>query len=222
MKNAPLEHSVFSDSHHIPNRLVSDITPQSCWGFGLEDIIAPRHWKKIQTHVQKIHHNQCIYCGAPGQEVLSKWTYEMPPTHPKHPPLGHQVLEGFVLACSNCRLVFNPGLARRQGSLPKLVEVFEKVNQWDIYTAKSYLVAISQRWRQHSQFEWVMDLGWLKENLGIEILKIQDAWHDANKLGFISKNFEEYGMVSTALCGIAWEFAAPKSPYHFEVQFEEL
>jgi len=49
-----------------------------------------------------------------------------------------------------------------------------KVNNWNEYTAQSYINSAFLTWEKRSQQKWKLDLSWLLKNFGIDILDLSE------------------------------------------------
>lgn len=139
-------------------RLTIELVPATAWGKNLRSEISTKEWDALrrQTYRQAGYH--CEVCGGQGPkhpvECHERWEFD---------EIRHvQKLVGLIALCPACHEVKHIGRAEMIGNLNRTLRHLADVNNWSIEDARIYAEGAIETWMKRSQFEWSLDLSWLK------------------------------------------------------------
>ena len=107
---------------------------------------------------------RCEVCGGKGTahpvECHEVWEYD---------DRQHiQRLAGLVALCPACHEAKHMGYASSVGRAGQARAHLARINGWSMDDVESYLEIQFEQWSRRSQYEWSLDLSWLRQ-FGIEI-----------------------------------------------------
>ncbi len=159
------------DSVSLP-RLSVELVPASAFFQNLRTTLPPEDWDGLRQQCYQKAHYRCEICGGKGPthpvEAHEVWRYvrlNVPGRGIEH----WQILLNIQALCPACHSVKHLGFAEKNGTLPQALAHLARVNQWSPQTTMAYAQEVFQLWRERSQYQWGLDIGWL-ETIG---------WHPA-------------------------------------------
>lgn len=141
-----------------PPKLTIELVPASQWGDNLRSHLRPNQWNALRYACYQKAHHRCEICNGKGTkhpvECHEIWDY--------NDSARVQTLLGLISLCPACHQVKHIGLAAHRGMLGKAMLHLMNVNEWPADLAEQYIMRQFEIHSLRSQFEWSIDLSWLK------------------------------------------------------------
>jgi len=142
-------------------KLTIELVPSSSWGQNLRNLLKPKMWEVLRKKTYQRSNFRCAICGASGKlEAHEVWKFD---------DKNHiQKLVDLIALCKKCHAVKHIGFAGIKGSFGKvsyeeIVAHFTRVNACDRKTFQDSLKKAFEKFEKRSQFEWNLDLSFLKK-----------------------------------------------------------
>ena len=150
----------------IKQKLTIELVPETAWFSNVRSQVSKKEWDILRKDSYVKANNLCEICGGKGRrhpvECHEVWHYD--------DDKKIQTLVRLISLCPSCHQVKHIGLAKVRGRYKQALTHLAKVNQWQISKAEKYVNDQFQIWLQRSQFEWTLDISFLK-NFGIKCVK---------------------------------------------------
>ena len=150
-------------------KLTIELVPSSSWGNNIRAVFTNRQWNSLRGMVCDAAYNTCEICEQESEapvECHEIWHY--------NEKTQIQTLTGMVCLCKDCHLVKHFGFARVSGKEKQALKHLMKVNKLDLPGAKKYIGEAFVAWRKRNQFNWTLDLTYLKKRYGIDVDKLKE------------------------------------------------
>jgi len=146
--------------------LTIELVPQTCWFTNVRSEVSKADWEVLkQTTFRKAGY-QCEVCGGRG----SNWPVECHEIWDYDDIERLQTLMGLTALCPSCHEVKHRGLANVKGRGDIADRHLAQVNGWTMQQTQQYVEDQFQVWLKRSQYEWKLDISWLRQ-FGIEVRK---------------------------------------------------
>lgn len=141
-------------------RLTVELVPAKQWGDNLRSHLTRTEWDDLRQACYKRANHRCEICGGVGRnhpvECHEIWDY--------NDSAMIQTLTGLIALCPACHGVKHIGRAAATGNLHKALLHIMQVNEWPGELAEEYVGRQFQIHSIRSQFNWVINLDWLKNS----------------------------------------------------------
>jgi len=139
--------------------LTIELVPESCWYSIVRSNVCKSEWDKLRKATYQAANYRCEICGGTGSkhpvECHEVWHYD-----DEH---HIQKLERMIALCPACHEVKHMGLANVRGRGEIAREHLKKVNGWSMKQTNDYVRQCFQVWQERSQYEWKLDISYLKQ-----------------------------------------------------------
>ena len=147
-------------------KLSIELVPSTTWCNNLRSILSKEDWDLLRKESYRLAKYKCEICGGKGDkhpvECHERWVYN----DKKH----IQKLEGLISLCPSCHQVKHIGFAYIKGNGEKAKKHFMKVNNYSQIDATKYINKAFQKHEERSQYEWDIDLTFLKDrNISLNV-----------------------------------------------------
>ncbi|MDV2997699.1 MAG: hypothetical protein N4J56_007404 [Chroococcidiopsis sp. SAG 2025] len=140
-------------------KLTVELVPRTCWYSNVRSHISKDNWKKIGRQIFQRAGYRCEVCGGRGNkhpvECHEIWHYD--------DKNCTQTLVGLTALCPACHECKHMGFANTQGRGEIALTHLAEVNGWSLDWARSYTDRCFEVWAERSQFEWKIDLDYLRQ-----------------------------------------------------------
>jgi hypothetical protein len=144
--------------------LTVELVPRTCWFTNLRSELSKEDWDRLRRSVYERAEGRCEVCGGRGRqhpvECHEVWEYD--------DEQRVQRLVGLVALCPACHEAKHMGYASSVGRAGRARAHMARVNGWSMEDVEVYLEAQFEQWARRSQYEWSLDLSWLRR-FGIQI-----------------------------------------------------
>lgn len=140
-------------------KLTIELVPSSCWYSNVQSNVTRHEWDKLRRLTYQKAKHLCEICGEVGKqhpvECHEIWHYD--------DEYHIQTLEALTALCPACHECKHIGLAqvRERGEIA--LRHLAHVNGWSQADAEVYVFECFEIWQQRSEFEWVLDISYLKQ-----------------------------------------------------------
>ncbi|BAZ26934.1 hypothetical protein NIES4073_78480 [Kalymmatonema gypsitolerans NIES-4073] len=150
---------------HLPQssnpelRLTIELVPETCWFSNVRSEVSDEDWNKLKKITFQKASYRCEVCGGKG----SQWPVECHEIWHYDDHQHIQTLVSLVALCPACHEVKHMGLANIRGRAHIAKEHLAKVNGWTHEQTREYVSTQFEVWRQRSNYNWKLDISWLKQ-----------------------------------------------------------
>lgn len=192
---------------HTP--MFRELIPATSWGSNLHNLLSKNDWQKLRSETFANASYRCEVCGnSSNLECHELWKYYEPILRYQGDiKIGVQELLELMALCPQCHEAHHLGFANTTGKLEKTLKHIAIVNNWGANEIDDYCEYISIAWKRRSQFLWMLDLSFLKQ----DVIIVQKKWRldDDN---FIHAKTAR-GLSLTRLLGIEWRHEGDTTRY---------
>lgn len=139
--------------------LTVELVPSTCWYTNVRSNVSKSDWDKLRRLTYKQANYHCEVCQGRGTnhpvECHEIWDYD-----DQH---HIQKLVRLIALCPACHEVKHIGFANTRGRGEIALQHLAKVNGWSLDQAQVYVDQCFQIWQERSQYEWTLDISYLKE-----------------------------------------------------------
>ena len=151
-----------SDNNFKERKLGFELVPDGCWGYNLRSVLSREQWDYIKKTAAERAEGRCMICGAKTQkpDTHEKWSYD---------EKNHIVkLVGIIAVCRNCHNAIHMARTQLKGNYIAAENHYMKVNGVSYSEMRADLGrANEENIRLGRVSDWVMDLSFLKDYLGL-------------------------------------------------------
>jgi hypothetical protein len=146
--------------------LTIELVPQTCWFTNVRSEVSKADWEVLKQATFTKAGHRCEVCGGLG----SSWPVECHEIWHYDDAVHLQTLVGLTALCPSCHEVKHRGLASVKGRGDIADRHLAKVNGWMMQQTQQYVDDQFQVWLKRSEYEWKLDISWLKQ-FGIKVHK---------------------------------------------------
>lgn len=140
-------------------RLTIELVPGSCWFVNVRSSVPPAVWEVLKKQTAKAARWRCELCAGRG----SKWPVECHEVWDYNDQTHTQTLIRLIALCPMCHKTKHIGLALTNGEFPEVRAHMMAVNQWSRVDTDAYIKHAFEMFEARSQFEWTLDISYLKQ-----------------------------------------------------------
>ena len=140
-------------------KLAIELVPSTAWYTNVRSNVSKEEWDIIRKKCYRLANYKCEVCGGKGD----KWPVECHEIWHYDDKNKVQTLIGLISLCPNCHKTKHVGLAQIKGEEGVVIRQLMKVNGWTVTEAKSYINDAFYIWQDRSQYEWRLNVEYLKE-----------------------------------------------------------
>lgn len=145
--------------------LTIELVPRTAWYTNVRSNVTRSEWDVIRKKCYREANYICEICGDNGKnqgfnhpvECHEIWEYD----DNKH----RQTLVGFISLCPFCHKCKHVGLAQIKGEEHIVIQQLQKVNNISRKKAEKMIDQAFEIWQQRSEFDWELDISYLKDYL---------------------------------------------------------
>lgn len=152
-------------SEIIKPLLSIELVPQTCWYSNVRSEVPKSTWDIIKKDSSLKAKNRCEICNGKGP----KWPVECHEVWNYDSKSQTQKLVRMISLCPSCHEVKHMGFANINGRLEQAKQHLAKINNWSSDQTDKYVALAFRLWEIRSNYEWSLDLSYLKETYNIEI-----------------------------------------------------
>lgn len=138
-------------------KLTIELVPQTCWYSNVRSEVSKEDWEKIKKHFSVKAKYRCEICGGKGP----KWPVECHEIWDYDDKNKIQKLVSMTSLCPSCHEVKHIGLASIKGRIEQATQHLACVNGWTEDTARNYVTAQFEIWKQRSLSNWTLDVSYI-------------------------------------------------------------
>jgi hypothetical protein len=146
-------------------KLTIELVPNTCWFSNVRNHVSKDEWDRIRKAVFRNAQNRCQVCGGRGPQ----WPVECHEIFDFINETRTQKLLSLAAVCPSCHQVKHIGLAQIKGKEQEALEHICNVNGWTMSQARTYEESQIEIWRERCQYDWSVDLSFLKDHFGITV-----------------------------------------------------
>lgn len=148
------------------NKLLTvELVPGTVWFSNLRSILKESQWGKIKRKTFAKAGYRCEICGGCGL----KWPVECHEIWHYDDEKKIQTLSGLTALCPSCHEVKHIGFAEKRGRKDIAAKHLCKINNWSQKLTNTYIDEQFDKWRERSNYQWQLDISYLKDAFNIEI-----------------------------------------------------
>jgi hypothetical protein len=148
-------------------KLTIELVPQRSWFQNVRTMVSPKEWDRIRFRIYERSNRKCEICGGRGK----KWPVECHEMWEYDDKKRIQKLIRMIALCPTCHQVKHIGLSEMKGLLPECLEHLAKINNWTLAQANNYAREQVELWRERSEFDYEIDVDYLKRQFEIDMGK---------------------------------------------------
>lgn len=141
--------------------LTIELVPKSAWYSNVRSNVTESVWNAIRRKSYSIANNKCEICGDVGKNQSLMHNVECHEIWQYNDETKTQKLIGLISLCPFCHKTKHAGLAQINGEVEIVIQQLIKVNNMTKHEANEYLNAAFEIWRERSNHEWRLDIGFL-------------------------------------------------------------
>lgn len=145
-----------------------ELVPSTCWWSNLRSELPAEQWAVCKRWSSQRASRRCEICGECGPrwpvECHERWQY-LDDDRPRV-----QRLVGLISLCPACHQATHMGFASVSGHLDQAMAHLAGVNGWTPEQCAAHLADSESVWESRSRYEWTLDVDWLAQALGIDVV----------------------------------------------------
>lgn len=144
-------------------QLTIELVPTTCWFSNVRSEVTTDEWDILRRRCYTRASYKCEICSGRGR----KWPVEAHEVWHYDDLRRVQKLVRLIALCPQCHAVKHIGRsqATSKAAGERAIKHLMKVNEWKRAEAENYIAASYDQWSWRSQFEWDLDITWLKGKL---------------------------------------------------------
>lgn len=144
-------------------KLTIELVPKPSWYTNVRSNVSKEQWDIIRKKCYKNANHKCEICGDSGKNQGFKHPVECHEIWKYDDENKKQILIGLISLCPYCHKTKHVGLAQLNGEEEIVIKQLMKVNKITRDDTVEYIEKSFEIWRERSEFDWKVDIEYIKE-----------------------------------------------------------